>query len=634
MFLAVSPTDQNFVIIGGTNLYRSTDGFATSAANTSANWIGGYAVINNVSQYANHHADQHSGFFGTGNTYFSGHDGGLSKTTDITAAAVTWTNVDDTYNVGQFYTISLAPEMNSTYMSGGLQDNGVRFTTAGGLSDWTEWQGGGDGAFTEVAPIGDDRVYTSTQNGNIAKFTRNNDFKGEMNPPGFTNPLFINPFILDHNSSSLIYYGAGNSASTSGIWRNSNPTPEFDNSGWTFIASIDKDNDGQTSAIDASYTNSANVVYFGTNLGKVFKIVGANAGTAPTLSNVSSNLPTGGYVSGIAIDPLNSNNVMVTFSNYNFNSIYYTSDGGINWTFVEGNLNNASGPSVRSCEIFQVSGVTHYFVGTSIGLYYTLTLNGTSTVWTQEASSTVGNNICAALDWRSDAGSIAKTASSDGIKAVTSVSLAIGTHGRGVFQGTIDAPLPVELTTFAGLYSGTSIELKWETATEVNNYGFEVEKSSDKNVWKKVGFVEGHGNSNSPKSYSFNDLDINGSEKFYYRLKQIDIDGKYEYSKVVEVSVVVGNYSLSQNYPNPFNPSTKINYTIPETANVKVEVFSVTGELVTQLVNLQQNAGNYSVEFNTSSYSNLSSGLYIYRINVQGLSGNKFSQTRKMLLLK
>lgn len=637
MLLIVKPDNANFVIIGSTNLYRTTDGFATKIPNTSANWIGGYSVADDISSYANHHPDNHSGFFQPGNStvFYSGHDGGLSKTTDVTATPVVWSDIDQGYNVAQFYTISLAPENNGTYMAGGAQDNGVRFTTAAGLSNWTEFQGGGDGAFVDVAPSGDDIVYTEVQNGSIDRFTRNNTYLGSITPSGSTNPLFVNPFILDPNSSSLLYYGAGNSSSTSGIWRNNDAKNSTTTTGWSSITTINITNDGQVSAIDVSYTNSANVLYFGTSLGKMYKITNANTTGSVTPTSISSGLPSNGYVSSVSIDPTNSNNVMIAYSNYSFNSIYYTSDGGSSWTFVEGNLNAAAGPSVRSCEIFQVDGVTHYFVGTSIGLYYTLTLNGTSTVWTQEATSSIGNLVCDFLDWRSDAGTIAKTSSPNGIQAVSAVSLAVGTHGRGAYQGTLQNPLPVELTTFAGVFNGNAIELKWETATEVNNYGFEIERKISLNgTWEKIGFVSGSGNSNSPHNYSYADNNLVGGTKFYYRLKQIDIDGHYEYSNEVEVNIIIKGFKLAQNYPNPFNPSTRIKYSIPENAHVKIDVYSVTGELVAHLVNKEQGQGNYTIDFNSTDFNNLSSGMYLYRILAEGVSGSNYVKTNKMLLLK
>jgi len=218
-------------------------------------------------------------------------------------------------------------------------------------------------------------------------------------------------------------------------------------------------------------------------------------------------------------------------------------------------------------------------------------------------------------------------------------------HGTGTFdisgnlinpsiQDIIDggpcAPLPVELTAFSGKVIENNVELSWQTATEVNNYGFEIQRASASTTpiweWKKIGFAPGHGNSNSPKEYSLTDKNPNGGSKFIYRLKQIDSDGKFEYSDEVEVELVPNEFALYQNYPNPFNPSTVIKYTLPTASNVKLEVFNVTGEKVTTLVEGFKNEGYYEVNFNASG---LPSGLYLYRI-----SAGAFVQTRKMILLR
>jgi len=199
----------------------------------------------------------------------------------------------------------------------------------------------------------------------------------------------------------------------------------------------------------------------------------------------------------------------------------------------------------------------------------------------------------------------------------------------------IDKSLPVELTSFTSSITGNVVKLKWETATEVNNYGFKIERKAPFNPpeggnvgeWNTIGFVEGHGNSNSPKHYSFVDNEINQSGIYYYRLKQIDNDGTYEYSTISSVNVgVPGNYYLSQNYPNPFNPTTKIDFTIPEKQLVSLRIYNVLGDLVQELVNEEKAAGSYSITFNAS---NLPSGVYIYRLQTPS-----FSQNRKMTLLK
>jgi Immune inhibitor A-like, MAM domain/Secretion system C-terminal sorting domain len=200
-------------------------------------------------------------------------------------------------------------------------------------------------------------------------------------------------------------------------------------------------------------------------------------------------------------------------------------------------------------------------------------------------------------------------------------------------------PLPVELTTFNANVNETSVTLNWETATEVNNYGFEVERqnlelSSQTSEWELVGFVDGHGNSNSPKYYLYEDNRSILSGKYFYRLKQIDIDGSFEYSDVVEVSLSTpDNFSLDQNYPNPFNPTTIIGYSIPEFASatnasrqVIIKVYDILGNEIKSLVNDNKAPGKYEVEFDASELSN---GVYFYQIKV----GN-FSQINKMTLIK
>jgi len=188
--------------------------------------------------------------------------------------------------------------------------------------------------------------------------------------------------------------------------------------------------------------------------------------------------------------------------------------------------------------------------------------------------------------------------------------------------------LPVELTSFSATTIGKDVKLSWNTATEVNNYGFEIEKASSSTtpIWNKIGFVNGNGNSNSPKDYSFIDDKV-VSGKYSYRLKQIDNDGQFEYSKVIEIDINgTKKFELTQNYPNPFNPTTNIQYAISSRQFVTLKVYDVLGNELKTLVSENKEAGNYSVNFNAS---NLPSGVYIYK-----LQAGEFTQTRKMTLLK
>ncbi len=198
------------------------------------------------------------------------------------------------------------------------------------------------------------------------------------------------------------------------------------------------------------------------------------------------------------------------------------------------------------------------------------------------------------------------------------------------------SPLPVELTSFKTSVVNNYVELKWETATEVNNYGFEIERlmtnennqsSSVNSNWTKVGFVNGNGNSNSPKFYSFVDKTLSTVGRYLYKIKQIDNDGRFEYSKIKEVNFnsPLMN-SLNQNYPNPFNPSTTIEYTISKSSFVSLEVYDILGEVVETLVNQQELPGIYKVQFNGSGFAN---GVYFYRIQA-----DEFVSIKKLLLLK
>ena len=207
----------------------------------------------------------------------------------------------------------------------------------------------------------------------------------------------------------------------------------------------------------------------------------------------------------------------------------------------------------------------------------------------------------------------------------------------GTISGTISndllsnnsGVLPVEITAFSADLIEESVILKWQTAMELNNFGFEIERklSSNDEDWQFIGFVQGYGNSNSPKQYSFVDKNFT-KNNYLYRLKQLDNDGNYVFSNSVEISInlLPKEYELSQNYPNPFNPTTTIKYSIPSNGIISLKVFDVLGNEVTTLVNASQNIGSYEVNFDASK---LSSGTYFYQLK----SGN-FTVTKKLLLLK
>ena len=205
--------------------------------------------------------------------------------------------------------------------------------------------------------------------------------------------------------------------------------------------------------------------------------------------------------------------------------------------------------------------------------------------------------------------------------------------GLRVATSWAQAPLPVEITSFSALPYGNNVELIWSTATEVNNYGFDVErKVQNINIWDKIGFVPGLGNSNTPHEYSFIDKNPFDATSFYYRLKQIDVDGKYVLSDAILVNLNVPDKpKLLQNNPNPFNPSTSIKFFIPNQSDVKIKVYDLLGREVTTLINKNVSEGYHIVFWNgVDKYGGFSSsGVYLYR-----LTAGDFVETKKMTLLK
>jgi len=213
-----------------------------------------------------------------------------------------------------------------------------------------------------------------------------------------------------------------------------------------------------------------------------------------------------------------------------------------------------------------------------------------------------------------------------------------------VFQGTmqdfqskliIPNSLPIELSLFTASYANSRIFLNWHTETEVNDYGFEIDRKAtmdSPSQWNKIGFVQGSGTTNSPHKYSFIDQGLS-SGRYAYRLKQIDNNGTFKYYGNAEVVVLPQNYSLSQNYPNPFNPTTTIRYALPQNSKVKIEIFNVIGQNILNLVDGEVSAGLQDAKWDAS---NVASGIYFYRLiaSPDGGGTKPFVEVKKLQLLR
>lgn len=423
MTIAVHPSDPDIVFIGGTNLYRSSDGFA-SASNTSQ--IGGYDIDNVSDLYTNHHPDQHEILFlSESNHMLTANDGGIFKTTNSTAVNVAWTPLNNGYITSQFYSIALSKSEGDHRIIGGLQDNGtyLKFNS----SPTSVWESilGGDGGFCATTTE-DLYWYSSFQEAGIFKISYDNDGDIEtwakVDPKGMVrdNYLFITPFVLDPNNYNRMYL-AGDSA----IWRNDNLAQinlfrqVTTATNWHVIDPVSPVQD--ITALDIS-TNPAHILFYGTADGNVYKITDANRAN-PETSLVFSH---DGYVSNLCIDPADADQVLVCYSNYNISSLFWSQDGGESFIDIGGNLEenmdgSGNGPSLRWAEIVALNdGGYKYYVGTSVGLYSTDELDGLETVWQQEGSESIGHAVISMIDYRSTDGKIIAA-----------------THGNGVFESTV-----------------------------------------------------------------------------------------------------------------------------------------------------------------------------------------------------
>ncbi|MBX2820862.1 MAG: T9SS type A sorting domain-containing protein [Rhodothermaceae bacterium] len=433
LHVAVKPDNQNTVYIGGTSLYRSTDGFASTS---NIDWIAGYSFgTDNWS--GTHHADQHIAIFSNSDAdvMYTGSDGGVHRTDDVTAATVHWVSLNRGYLSGQFYSVGI-DHTSTTNMAlmGGTQDNGTWYVGDPGSSTLGEEIWGGDGAFVANLNDGDLR-YASFQNGQIYRLTYSSNVRTSwayVSTSMASSYSFIHPYTLDPNDSDIMYLPGGDR-----MYRNSSLTsiPNYTSSahtiGWQELSNTVISGGGVISAVMASESNPDHRMYYGTSTGRVYVLDNADTGDPSPTDITGGSFPSNANVSSITVHPDDADRVMVTFSNYFVQSIWYSDDGGSSWTDVSGSLEentdgSGNGPSVRWAKMGVISGSsTQYFVGTSTGLYSTTTLNGTSTSWTQEGASTIGNVVIDMIDIRD----------SDGY-------IAVGTHGNGFYTSTLNRPTP------------------------------------------------------------------------------------------------------------------------------------------------------------------------------------------------
>jgi hypothetical protein len=605
LFVSTKPDDANVVFIGGTNLYRSTDGFATTGNTTR---IGGYAGTGGYTQYADSHPDMHDIDFQPGNPLImlAADDGGIQRTTNNLAATVAWSQINTDYRTYQYYHVTLDPRTGNTKVLGGAQDNGTTRNIGGSGSNFEQVLSG-DGVSVGLSDLilGSTYEYGGSQLGSI---TRRNSasapfFGTNIKPSGLPSSggQFVTVFRLDPDNTEILYYAFNNqlfrttSAST--------VTPAT----WTELTGVSTAvgaaNDITYMAVTRGvYSAGTASLFIGTTNGRVFRLDDpANAAAASAPVDIS--LPFTGVISSISVNPRNDDTALVTISNYGVSGIFWTGNANTAtpaWSNVEGNLTL---PSYRSSAIAITALGVEYFAGTSVGLF-TATIDGASpgtTTWAQDGASEIGNAVVRSI----------------ALRPVDNRLLA-GTHGYGMWATNLSlSTLPVSLLEFKGRLQKENVLLEWVTSSEQNSRGFEIEKSYDGVSFRKIGFVASAGNSSTTRHYKFTDPQ-RAVEFNYYRLRMVDIDNSAKLSDIVLVKNSSGWQEIFITN-NPFTDKLNIRFAKIPNDKLLVSLYDMKGSKVYEAGYAAYNQS--TLQINTASRY-MARGIYSLRIETGGKTYN------------
>ncbi len=580
LHIKVHPKDSNIVYIGAVNLYRSKSAWQENDFEV----IGGTCPSDDCDyfyRYPNHHADQHNLVFLPSNPdiMFTATDGGIHKTLDNRGPNTEWISLNEGYNTTQLYSVGIDHATENADLIGGFQDNGTNYSVSYDTkSQWSEVLRA-DGFNCGIADSSkfiitsqnssyepDIKIYKSEldKNGKIKKYAR-------IDPIGGKDFIWNTPFVLDPNNNNIMYVAGGKT-----VWRNNDLSKvemtQFPTNGWAGFKSLDSIstewNELLKTEVDLGDTtneritaiqvskNPANVLYYGTNLGNIYRIDNSNMGDNTPVLIKSKEFTDGSYVSSISIDPNDASNVIMCFSNYNVRSIFHTTNSGETWNQVGGNLEvnefgTGASPAINVVKIIEYNGKKAYLAGTSIGLYMTTELNGMGTVWQQEAENTIGYNNVFTLDSRS----------LDGYTVVG--TYATGTYGTYI-KNFPNAPSKVTLNypTNNSDYISDRVQFEWKKVDEAYYYNIEIATDSkfENIVYQK---------NNVDSNVTIADGLERGFKTYYWRVAPISSGGMGEYSDVWK-------FQTGMSVPELIYPEQN-SQNIPTGVNLKWQKFDVDG---------------------------------------------------------
>jgi photosystem II stability/assembly factor-like uncharacterized protein len=579
LYCRVNPKNPNKAYVGTIDVFRTTDG--TTFQNITNGYNGGSV-----------HVDQHYLFFHPSeeNTFIACNDGGIWMTTNNGS---NFTNLNQNLTLTQFYRIAASPFTPSRIL-GGTQDNGTQQTFSS-----LHWAAayGGDGGDVAFNSFDANYIIGETQYGGLFRTTNGGTSWGQATSGINTseNGAWVAPILAHPNTSGTFYVARQR------VYSSTN-----NGGSWTAISS---NVNGSSSVREMAISSSNPSILYASSGSKIY--LSQDGGV--TWTNKTSGLPNK-TITSVYVHPSDENIAFLTFSGFGTSKVYQTTDMGNVWRDIHGNLPDSP---VNDIYIYTLDpgNPNTYFVATDVGVFLTQD-DGMNWI---ELDDGLPNTVIIHLDY-----------------SPSNQMLRAGTHGRGVYEAFIDLPIPVELTSFTASMDVNKVILDWETATETNNLGFEIERKLKNQNWVLLGFVDGKGTTTENQSYQFSDdysfLAYEG--RVLYRLKQIDYDGSYDYSKqvYVDVTFVPEEFYVSQNYPNPFNPSTTIEYSLPSESNVKISIYNSVGQEIENLVSSLQQQGTHKIVWDASRFA---SGIYFYSFEADELNGQKsVREMKKIILIK
>ncbi|MDZ7624553.1 MAG: T9SS type A sorting domain-containing protein [Ignavibacteriaceae bacterium] len=538
-----------------------------------------------------------------------------------------WTTT--TESVGRVYGMVVNPVTPSTMYAFGLDQGVYKTTNSGG--NWTQMNSGLTNIqvqamgicnnspsvlYAGTAPGANDGVYKSTDGG--GSWTR--IVNGIAEPVG---TLGVQAFLVHPTNPNIAYCTIFNATAnaTNGLYKTTdggaNWFPIVNGIGAikNFLALAMSPADPNTiyagTSFDPVSSLGPSAIYKSTDAGANWVLSSTGLPTDPTEINPIRTLNVSDANPNVVIAGLFVNTVTL------LGGFYISTDAGANWVQKNNGLPIVQGRLIRSAAIRPLFD-NQFYIGldgaSPIGVW--ATTDGGNNWFDFNGGTMLNSYIVRALVFN-------PTGNHTLFAGRASATANLG----GVYEYTFSF-VPVELVSFSAEVFGGDVNLSWITATELNNYGFQIERRNSESIeWVNVGFVNGNGSTTETQYYSYSDNSV-AVGKYFYRLKQMDFSGSFEYSNEVEVTIleVLNDFTLNQNYPNPFNPSTRISFSIPQNSFATLKVFDVLGNEIETLVNRDLSAGSYDIEFVSKNFT---SGVYFYN-----LTAGEFTKTMKMILSK